>query len=76
MTGAIYREFSILVDAKQDEQDGVWIPDIQIRSQLGNHSPHHLIHSACFNTIDEAEEHGLKLAREWIDRQYHIPSKD
>jgi hypothetical protein len=76
MRGAIYYEYSVLVHAKQNGQGGLWIPDIHITSQVGNHSPQHLIHSACYNTRDEAEEHGLEMAREWICRQYQIPPKD
>jgi hypothetical protein len=73
MRGAVYYDFSVVVNAKQ--RDGLWVPDIQITSPVGKQSLHRLIHSACFTTRDEAEEHGLKMAREWIDRQYHVPSK-
>jgi hypothetical protein len=67
MRGAIYHEFSITVSAKQNGECGLWFPDIEITSAAGKQS-HHLIHSACFNKRDEAEERGLTMAIEWIDR--------
>ena len=72
MRGTIYRDFSVLLRAKRNGQDGLWIPDIHITSQLGDQSPHQLVHSASFKTQDEAEAHGLKMGREWVERYYHI----
>jgi hypothetical protein len=67
MSGAAYKEFNITVYANQNSGDGLWVSDIRILSLVGKTQT---LDDVGFNTRDEAEEHGMRMAKEWVDRQY------
>jgi hypothetical protein len=67
MTGVLYEDFNITVYANQNAEDGLWVADIRILSSFGNTQT---LGDLGFKTRDEAEEHGMKIAKEWIDQQH------
>jgi hypothetical protein len=71
MDKLLYKDHFIIVVARPDEISTFWIPVADISWETDGERESHTITGGLdrFNNWQDAEEHMIKLAKEWIDEK-------